>query len=147
MGTLGHETPSRLRRGVWTSVFLALGLLAVAGGAFAVGRSTAPNPAPMSYSRSQMSAGMSRSGVAPWVRQHSDSISWMRTHMAGVTWLRDHEGQWRRVGHDMSWRWMGNHMQDMVWIRHHRDAWRWTRAHPRAWQRMRTQMGDLTPGR
>jgi hypothetical protein len=147
MGAMRQQGTRRLRLGVWTSVFVVSGLLAIAGGAFAVGRSTAPDTSPMAYSQSQMSTGMSRSGVTPWVRRHSDSITWMRSHMAGVTWLRDHEGQWRRMRDDPSWRWMSNHMHDVMWIRHHLDEWRWARTHPRSWQRIRGHMGDMMPGR
>jgi hypothetical protein len=147
MGTVGQERPGRRRRGVWISVFVLLGLLATAGGAFSVGRSTAQDTSPMAYSQNQMAAGMSRSGTTSWVRRHSDSITWMRTHMARVTWLRDHEGQWRRMNDDPSWRWMRNHLHDMVWIRHHPDECRWARTHARSWQRIRDHPDDMMHGR
>jgi hypothetical protein len=147
MRTIGMGASRLCRRGVWTSVFLALGLLAVAAGAFAVGRSTAPNTSPMPYSRSQMAAGMSTPAVSPCVRPHSDSTAGLRMPMGQVPWLRNHEGHLRRMLDDSLRRWTGDHMQDMVWLRDHRDQWWWTRAYPCSRQRMRDHMADMMFGR
>lgn len=130
------DQPSRRFRSGAVIAIAALTLVILAGGAFAVGRSTATNTAPRT-TYSQTASGTGAGPMGTWMRQHRDDIAWMRQHPAQWQWIRHHPAQWS---------WMRDHMDDMPWLRAHNGQWQWLRNHPNAWTWMRNHMTNMMGG-
>jgi hypothetical protein len=76
----------KLFRGAGGLVVAVFVVLASAGIAFAVGRSTAPNPAAPTARAQASSTSAQVSAMMPWIQAHASDIAWMRDHMDDVTW-------------------------------------------------------------
>ena len=119
------STPNRrrMRRGGWLALITVVALLALAGGAYAIG-SASDTPA-ISMS-AQRTTGVSATGMMTWARRHPDEPDWMRAHHTDLRWMRNHPDAWR-------------------WLRNHPDDWNLMRAHPDSWRptpRVRSDNGS-----
>ena len=143
-----QQNPSsrRFPRSVVVIATVALTLVILAGGAFAVGRSTATHPTSHA-TYSQTTAGTATGPMGTWMRQHRDDIAWMRQHAAQWNWMRHHldDMAWLR-NHPSSWSWMRDHMDDLPWLREHSGQWQWLRNHPNSWSWMRDHMNNMMSG-
>lgn len=147
--------PTRQTTGRVQSLGLVIGLLAatlvvLTAGAFAVGRTSAPQTAAQTaYSQS---AARHHGPMWSWARHHDGA--WTRAHLGDLTWIRHHQAQWtwmRRHMGDVAW--MRTHQRPMRWMQHQWDtrSWMhgytgqrgWVRDHPHAWSSTRQQMRHM----
>ncbi|HET8527187.1 MAG TPA: hypothetical protein VFM81_11200 [Actinomycetota bacterium] len=122
---------------------LAIALVAVAGVAFAAGRTSAPTasqhktPAGSGY-------GTQVRSMMPWVQGHMSDIRWMQNHMGDLAWMQGHAGQWRWAeNHPSQWAWMQDRFGDVPWMQRNWTQLRWMMNNPTDWSWMRAHMGDI----
>lgn len=108
-------------RPVWLAGIVVLMVLLLAGGGYAIGRTTsAPTNTAVSV---QSHAGTpSLPPMMRWARAHHFQMGWARTHQGDLTWMREHYSQWM---------WARQHWQRMAsWMRAaHPGLWAWMRRH------------------